>query len=253
MRNHISNYLKQAEHNVNQRVMSANGDGGFLGADGFKDDLFFTDDLNQENFYRQADGAGAGVAGGDMPTALPIILQISNASAAVVSNFNIFNAANVVGQSSLFTNGNYTASGVTVSSALPTTNVTYQNILANLISAPMTIGGTYLLSLSGSATQVNQPVGVNTYSNTGNSAGKILTFPLSPNQYQTSVFINRTPYRIDSQTYLTLTILASVVFQIWLYPSLDISLARGLNSNGNVSREYSAPKITQPSVAIMAR
>lgn len=243
MRNHVSQYLKQAQHNVNQSVM---------GADGFKDDLFFTDDLNQENFYRQADGASAAAAQ-DMPTSLPLILQISNASAAVVSNFNIFNAVNLIGQSSLFSSGNFTQSGVTVSSALPTTNVTYQNILANIISSPMTIGGTYLVSLSGSATQVNQPIGVNTYSATGNSAGKILTFPLSPNQYQATTFINRTPYRIDGQTYLTLTILASVVFQIWLYPSYDISLSRGLNQSGNVGREYNAPKIAQPTVAVLAK
>lgn len=249
MRGHIEQYLRQAQHNNNQHVMSADG---YLGADGFKDDLFFTDDMNQENFYRQADGGAApGVSGQDMPTALPIILQISNASAAVVSNFNIFNATNLIGQSSLFSNGNYTASGVTVSSALPTANVTYQNILGNLLSSPMTIGGTYLSSLAGAANQVNQAIGVNTYSNTGNSAGKILTFPLSPQQFQTTAFINRTPYRIDGQTYMTLTILASVVFQIWLYPSYDISLARGLNQSGNVGREYNAPKIAQPTIAIM--
>lgn len=252
MRNAVKQYLLNEQRNVQQNVMSANG--GYMGADGFKDDLFFTDDMNQENFYRQADGGNApGVAAQDMPTSLPIQLQISNASAATVSNFNIFNAVNLIGQSSLFSNGNFTQSGVTVSSALPTANVTYQNILGNLISSPMTVGGTYLVSISGSAVQVNQSIGVNTYSNTGNSAGKILSFPLSPNQFQTSTFINRTPYRIDGQTYLTLTILPSVVFQIWFYASYDISLARGLNQSGDVGRQYNAPKITQPSVAVLAK
>lgn len=252
MRSSVKQYLLNEQRNVNQRVMSANG--GYMGADGFKDDLFFTDDINQDNFYKQADGGNApAVAGQDMPTSLPIQLQLSNASAATVQNFNIFNAANFAGQSSLFTNGNFVQSGVTVSSALPTTNVTYQNILQNLVSSPMTVGGTYLVSVSGSAIQVNQSIGVNTYSNTGNSAGKILSFPLSPNQFQTTTFINRTPYRIDAQTYLTLTILPSVVFQIWFYVSYDISLARGLNQSGDVGRSYNAPKITQPSIAVLAK
>lgn len=250
MRGNVRDYLLREQHNVNQTQMGANG---YLGADGFKDDLFFTDDLNQENFFHRADGGGAAaVQDQNMPTSLPMILQISNASAATVSNFNIWNAANYVGQSSLFTNGNFLQSGITVSSALPTSQVTYQNLLANAISSPFTVGGTYMSSLSGSATQVNQPIGVNTYSGTGNSAGKILTFPLSPNQYQSSVFINRTPYRIDGQTYLTLTILPSVVFQIWFYVSFDVALSRALGDN-SVGRSYSAPKIAQPSVAVIAR
>ena len=255
MRHNVRDYLLHEQQGVNQSVMSANGD-SYMGADGFKDDLFFTDDLNQENFFMRADG-GAGaqpaqVQSQDMPTSLPMILQISNASAATVSNFNLWNAVTYIGQSTLFTNGNFLQSGITVSSALPTANVTYQNLLANTISSPFTVGGTYMSSISGTATQVNQPIGVNTFSGTGNSAGKILTFPLSPNQYQSSVFINRTPYRVDGQTYLTLTILPSVIFQIWFYVSYDVNLSRALGDN-SVGRNYKAPNITQPSVAVIAR
>lgn len=244
MRKNINNYLAQAQSEANQNVMSADGSrrgGRSFGADGFLDkNLYFTNDINPGEFYG-ADAGGA-AAQAAAPLSQPYILQISNASAAAVNNFNIWGSNIYLGNT--FSGGNLTINGVTISaSPMNNSNITYYSMLQQAQNSPFTVGKTYLASLAGAATQVFQPISVYTQDSNGNTATKLLTSPLSPNQFQSAVYENNFPYRIDGNTLITMTILASAVFQIYFYPSYTVNLARPLGDQP-VGRGYTAPQIS---------
>lgn len=242
-------YLRDAQANANQAVMSANGS-RYFGADGFIDKAMgFTNDLNPGEFY-PADGAGSSAAAAANPQGLsqPYIFTVSNASATQQSNFPLW-GANIYLDQSRFTwsQGVLTISGVSVTliSSPAGSLQSYYTALQQALTNNFTVGKTYLASISGSSTQVLQPLGVNTYDTNGNLAGKILPSPLSPNQYQAGVYENNFAYRIDGNTIVTINVLPSAVFQIYFYPSFTINLSRGLG-DAPIGRSFAAPAIGTP-------
>jgi len=251
MRKHLLNYLSDAHRDANQAIMSANGERKF-NADGFLDQAHnFTDPNDPANFFMRADGAAA------QPVAAqesqPYIITVSNASATQINGFNIWGAATYIGGSNSIAGaswsaGSLTISGVTLTSAI--SNMTYFEMLQQSNTSPFTVGRTYLASVSGSASQVIQPLSINTKDSNGNFAGKVLPSPLSPNQYQPGVYENRMPYRIDGLTTVGISILASAVFQIYFYPSFTVNLARTLGEQ-NLGRSFAAPSIGTPQVAVL--
>lgn len=230
MRHNIQKYLQDAQHGANQR---------YMGADGFLDGhRGFTNDLAPGEFY-PADGAAPAA----QQTALsqPYIVQVSNASAASVANFDIWWAANYLG--STFSAGSLTISGVTLSAAMNNTGITYYNMLQQSLTNNFTVGKTYLTMITGSNAQITQPISIYTQDINGNTAGKLLPTPLSPFQFQSSAIENNFAYRIDSNTAVRMTILASVVFQIYFYPSFTLNMARALGDNA-IGRSFAPPQIT---------
>lgn len=242
-----------ARHGANQNVMSANGDRHF-GADGWPNaPFYFTNDQNPGNFFR-ADGSPAGGQASIPPEqySAPYVIQISNASNAAVDQFTIWQANTYLGQYGNWSNGNYTANGITVSSQVGNTSVvTYQTVLQQSLTSPFTVGKMYLTSIAGSTAQLFTPLSLSTYDASGKSAQIPILSPLSPNQYQSSVFINTTPFRVDQFTGLTLNIFPSAVFQIWFYPSYTINLARGLDPNQPIGAAYQNTPIQQPAIAVL--
>ncbi len=246
MRNTVQKYLSIAEAEANQHVMSANGEKGrSFGADGFLDrSMYFTDPPggggNPANFYQSSFGAD-GEQAVQAPATLsqPYIVTVSNTSAARVQGFEIWGANIYLGNT--FSGGSLTISGVTISSAMPAP-VTYYTMLQQSLTNNFTIGKTYLRSVSGTAAQVFNALTVKTYDANGNFAGKLLPSPLSPMQYQSGAYENNMPYRIDGFTTVSIDIEASVVFQIYFYPSYTINLARGLGDRP-IGAGFAAPQI----------
>ncbi len=230
---YIKKYLQDARNFSNEK---------YLNVEGFSD---FTNDGG--DFYN-ADDAGAAPSMGAMRTSQPYIIQISNASATAVSNFDVLGAYQYINNSG-FANGTLTMSNCVVSSAIA--NVTYQQFLYQSMNSPFSVGLTYIESVSGSSTQVTQTITLNTTDANGNQALKTLVPVLDPYQQQSSIVALNQLYDIDGFTKLTITsVLASVVFRLHFYPKNNLNIARGLRGNA-VAAQYGNPRIIKDQVKVI--
>lgn len=230
--NKIMNKYLQSERNAAHQE--------FANADGFPgSDLYFAGGNDNPNFFN-ADAASGSAA--PVRRSQPYILNITNISAAQVSSFDIFGAYQYLNTGiGTWANGSLTISGVTISSGL-TGAATYQFLLAQSAQSPFSIGRTQITVGSGSSTQMNQPITVNTTDANGNTAGIPLIPVTSPFQQQTNTLILDQLFRIDGGTKLTMNILASVSFSLYLYPQDNINIARGL-SGMPVAASYQNPNL----------
>lgn len=210
----------------------------FANADGFPgNDLYFAGGNDNPGFFNAEGGGEAAPA----RKAQPYVINVVNASAAQISNFDIFGAFEYLNTGvGTWSAGSLTISGVTISSGL--SNVTYQFLLGQSQLSPFSIGRTQIIVGSGSSTQASQPITVNTKDANGNAAQIALTPLYSPFQQQTNTLILDQMFRIDGGTKLTMTILASVSFTLYLYPQDNINIARGL-AGQPVAQSYANPQL----------
>jgi len=116
-------------------------------------------------------------------------------------------------------------------------------MLYQFMNNPFSIGLTYIQSAS--STQLLETISVQTKDANGNLAQKPLIPTIDPYQQQSTVLAMRYGYRIDGYTKLILnSILASTSVKLYLYPSDNINLARGLAGKA-VSRDYASPGIVR--------
>lgn len=209
----------------------------FANADGFPgNDLYFTGGAGSGFF--NADAAAPAEAA---RKSQPYVINIVNVSAAQVSSFDIFGAYEYLNPvNGVWANGSLTISGVTISSGL--SNVTYQFLLNQSSLSPFSIGRTQIVVGSGASTQASQPITVNTKDANGNAAQIALTPLISPYQQQTNTLVMEQMFRIDGGTKLTMNILASVSFSLYLFPQDSINIARGLSGQA-VSAQYANPEL----------
>lgn len=190
-------------------------------------------------------GWAAAGSGSAMPATAQYIIQISNASAAAVSSFDLFGAGQYLnggnGGGTWSNNGNFTLNGVTISSLFNT--ISYQSMLAAFNTQPFVAGGVYLESVTGSSQQVSD-----VYTLTSQDAGgELYSKPIKPfkdpYQFQNGITYNNTSFVINTLTKLTwTTIYASAVFQITLFPAQVIDPTQAL-TNGSVNTFYGKPKV----------
>jgi len=222
--------------NIRKYLAAAQGRAheSFLNADGFFDcDLSFT---ASEDFM----SANGEMGGGSAPTSQPYIIQISNTGSAT-SNFDVLGSYEYINNSGFSAGGSLTIGSVTISSAVP--NVNYRQMLYQFMNNPFSVGLTYIQSASN--TQLLEVISVETQDANGNLAQKPLVPTIDPYQQQTTVLAMRYGYRIDGYTKLIINqILASTSVKLYLYPSDNINLARGLNGNA-VSRQFGSPGIVR--------
>jgi hypothetical protein len=220
----IRKYLSDAQNRAHE---------GFVNADGFfDDDLSFTagDD------FMSADGAAIPAAA---PTSQPYIIQVANTGGAV-SSFDVLGSYEYINNAG-FNAGSLTIGNVTITSAIP--NVTYQQMLYQFMNNPFSVGLTYIQSAS--STQLLETISVQTKDANGNLAQKPLVPTVDPYQQQTTVLAMRYGYRIDGYTKLILNqVLASTTVKLYLYPSDNINLARGLAGRA-VSKDFGSPGIVR--------
>lgn len=227
----VRNYIEKARMNANENYAGFAGQPRFANATGQA--------LNVHNApsTMRADGGGGQNAA---PQSQPYIITISNASASAVSSFDVLGAYSYLNNAG-FSNGNLTVSGVTISSAI--SNVNYQQFLYQSMNQPFSVGLTYIESVSGSASQITQPITLNTQDANGNQLLRTIVPTIDPYQQQTTIVAVRQLYSIDGFTKLTFSsILASVVFRVHFYPSTNINLAAGLQGTA-VTQQYANPNI----------
>lgn len=222
----IRKYLADAQRSAHE---------GFVNADGFfDDDLSFT--ASEEFMSANGNDMGASSA----PTSQPYIINITNTGSAV-SAFDVLGSYEYISSNNFNASGNFVTGNVTISSAIP--NVTYQQMLYQFMNNPFSIGLTYIQSAS--STQLLETISVQTKDANGNLAQKPLIPTIDPYQQQTTVLAMRFGYRIDGYTKLILNqVLATTSVKLYLYPSDNINLARGLAGKA-VSRDYASPGIVR--------
>jgi hypothetical protein len=193
-----------------------------------------------------ADAQGMGYS--PAPQAQPYIIQVSNASATAVSNFDVLGAYQYINNTG-FSNGTLTISNCVISSAI--SNVTYQEFLYQSMNSPFSVGLTYLESVSSTTGQVTQTLTLNTRDANGNQALKTLVPTIDPYQQQSNIIAMKQNYRIDGFTKLTIaSVLSQSVLRIHFYPADNINIARGLAGKA-VSRQFGSPNIVRSSVAVV--
>lgn len=225
----VKNYLAQAKNKAHE---------SFVGADGFVDDLAFTGD----DFF-QANGAGQGrnVGGGSAPTSQPYIVEITSTSGSAVTNFEILGSYEFINNAGFTAGGDLVIGSITISSGIA--GITYREMLYQFMNNPFSIGLTYIQSAT--ANQILETLSVNTRDANGNEAQKTLVPTLDPYQQQSTVLAMKYNYRIDGFTKIIIrSILANATVKIYMYPSDNINLARGLAGN-NVSRQFGNPGIVK--------
>lgn len=230
---YIRQYMQNARNFANE---------SYLNADGFIDnDMQFS---GGDDFFN-ADGMPMAQSG-STPTSQPYVINLVNASASAVSNFDVLGAYQYL-QNTGFSNGSLTISGITISSGIA--NVTYQQFLYQTMNSPFSVGLTYIQSAT--TGQLTQPLTLNTQDANGNQALKAIIVTIDPYQQQTSVVAVKQLYRIDGYTKITIaSVLASAVVQFQFYPSDNINLARGL-AGRPASRQFGNPNIVKSSVAVI--
>jgi hypothetical protein len=219
----VGKYLANAQRMANE---------SFNNADGFiDDDLSFTGD----DFFNNADGGAASAQ-----TSQPYIITVTNSGSAV-ANFSVLGSFEYINNSGFDAAGDLTVNGVTISSGIA--GVTYREMLYQFMNNPYSVGLTYLQSSSES--QILETVSVNTKDANGNTAQKTLVPTIDPYQQQSTVVAMKYAYRIDGFTKLIIRqVLANTTVKLYLYPSDNINLARGL-SGSNVARQYGNPGIVK--------
>lgn len=243
---HVRGYLQQAQRNAHQNTMSANGRGErTMGADGWlrnpAPSRQFTADAESGQFFPATGPAGGGNGGGQQSYSQPYIIQVSNASAATVSDFDLWGAI-IYSQQPAYpfnADGSQTRGAITLSTTYPSP-VTYQTMLQQSNTGVFTVGWTHLEVLSGPNGQISLPWTLKTFDINSAFARRSLPNPTPGTQFQAGVKDNYTPYDIDGSTTLGMTILGSAVFLMYFYPVANINLSRSLLGQ-NSSRTFSPP------------
>lgn len=237
--NQSQQYLARVRSSMRSGYNNANGNGGFRNATG-------SQLANQPGRVgmRPAGWAANGGASA-MPATSQYIIQISNASASAVANFDILGAVKYLnggyGGGSWSANGNFTLNGVTISSLFST--ISYQAMLGAFVTQPFTAGGVYLESITGASQQVSD-----VYTLTSQDpGGQLYSAPIKPfkdaYQFQNGITYNNSSFIVNNLTTLTWQqIYASAVFQITLFPAQVIDATQALNG-GSVNTQYGAPRV----------
>lgn len=222
----VSKYLANAQREAHE---------SFLGADGFiDDDLSFTGD----DFFG---ASGQPMGGGSAPTSQPYIITVTSTSGSAVSNFEVLGSYQYVNSANFQANGDYVDGSITISSGV--SGITYREMLNQFATTPFSVGLTYIQSAT--ANQVLETLSVNTRDANGNLAQKTFVPTIDPYQQQSTIVAMRYAYRIDGFTKIILRqVLANATVKLYLYPSDNINLARGL-SGSSVNRGFANPQIVK--------
>ena len=231
--NYVQNYLQKVKRGNNANQM--NMDGRYANMSGRHNQ--FTGGVMGNNYFNQTGGA-ATAAPAAAPAATPshpYVITVSNNTSSAVAAFPLFGANALVfgGGGGSWSGGNYTLSGVTVSSGLP--NVTYQTLVSQSQTQPFTIGSTAITATTVDA-QIQQTINVTTTDANGQSQSVPIIFLKDPYQNQTDIIVNNTPYRIDGTTAMNISsVLPNAVFNLFLYPAQNINPAQQLWGNATTN------------------
>jgi hypothetical protein len=234
------------KNNVAQKYVNAHRQAMGASQSGFRNAYGSTTLANSPSMTGQKPaGWNANGTANAMPSSKPFLLQISNASAAAVSNFAVFGAnlylTGAAGGGTWSSNGNFTLNGVTIS--VVSGGLNYQQFLSASQQKPFTIGCVYLKSIAGSTDQVNDTYQLASVSQSGQTYSEPITPFIDPYQQQNNITVENTLFNIDGLTTLTWqTIYASAVFSLRLFPAQQIDPTQVLNGQ-SAGQVNGAPKV----------
>ena len=209
----------------------------------------FVDDqyhfVGQSNRYMLATGGGGQVA-----PSLPYSITISSASAAAVSNFDVFGASTYLNNPNVTfdANGNLIIGAITILSTTP--NVSYRDLLQQTGWQPFTCGQTYI-QCSSPTSQILTPYTITTK----DSSGVVYQIPGKPKkdpyQQQSDLLIDSSVWSIDGLSKMTFsTIQPFAVINLDFYPQSNVNSGRLLN-NQQPGRDYGNPGIIRSSQSVI--
>ncbi len=234
MTNNLDRYFSDAEENIHENYMSANG-GDFSDWD----DSF--DFGGSEEEYVNATGAA------DASTSQPYIISLYNSSAADVSSVEVGGAFNNI----TTTVGDKSAtSGIAYSMGI--TGITYLEFLWQSTTKPFVVGLTYL-QCDASSAQVLETIVVKVVDSNGNQQQKTLVPTIDPYQNQSDITVLKHTYKWDGFTTLTVNkILTGKTLKVYLFPSETVSQGRALTGN-SIARGYGNPNVVRQDKIVLAR
>lgn len=232
--NNVTRYIKNAERSVN-------ASGSFHNAAGVTQFA-----PTHRSGWNQASGNQTGMAA---PTSQPYILTVTNASAGAISNFDIFGANTYLfGGYGTYSTGSWTYQNVTVSSGIAST--TYQALLSQLLTKPISVGQMRIVFYGGSSSILNSPVTYNVTNQDGSSVNIPLIFQLNSFQQITTQVDNYQQFTLDGNSKLTFSsIPANTGFQVLLFPVQAIDVTASLVGSP-VSNTFANPRVNQQSVTL---
>ncbi len=181
---------------------------------------------------------------------LPYSIIVSSASAAAVSNFDVFGASTYLNNPNVTfnANGDLVIGSITISSATP--GVTYRDLLTQSGWQPFTVGQTYI-QCSSPASQILVPFTVNTK----DSNGVAMQIPIKPKkdpyQQQQDLIVDPTVWSIDGLTRITYNqILPFAVLALDFYPQANINSGRLLNGQ-TPGKDYGNPGIIRSNMTVI--
>lgn len=199
---------------------------GFADADGYGDSELLNAD------------ASPAAANANAPTSAPYIISVTNNTTANVSNVVVLGAGQNL-PASVTNYGNPTS--ITISMGV--SGITYGEFLFQTLNQPFTVGLTYLQSSN--ASQILTPYTLQHKQATGRLCQDPIIPLFDPYQNLSSMTIQKRLFTVDGNTMLTFsTIYASATLNIYLFPSNQINIRRGL-LNAPVEESYASPKIVQ--------
>jgi len=234
MENNLDRYFSDAENNIHDNYMSANG-----GEYSDWDDSF--DFGGSEEEYVNANG------GGDASSSQPYIISLYNSSAADLANVEVGGAFNnittTVGDKS-------TTLGIAYTMGI--SGVTYLEFLWQSTTKPFVVGLTYL-QCDGSSAQVLETIVVKVVDSNGNQQQKTLVPTIDPYQNQSDITVLKHTYKWDGFTTLTVNnIITAKTLKIYLYPSETVSQGRALTGN-SIARGYGNPNVVRQDKIVLGQ
>lgn len=228
----LNRYFSDAEENISNEFMSANGVNDW-------DDAF--DFGGSEEEYLNAVGSA------DASSSQPYIISLYNSSAADLSNVEIGGAYN-----NITTTVGTKANTEGIEYTMGISGVTYLEFLWQSSSKPFVVGLTYLQSDGGSAA-VLETITVKVVDSNGNQQQKTLVPTIDPYQNQTDITVLKHTYKWDGFTTLTVNKIATTrTLKVYLYPSETVSQGRALTGN-SIARGYGNPNVVRQDKIVLGQ
>ena len=233
----LDQYFSDAEENISNEYMSANGVNEW-------DDAF--DFGGNEEEYYNANGASAV----DASASQPYIISLYNSSggAADLSNVEVGNAYSAItGNGTTLNAGNTPGLAYTMGIS----GVTYLEWLWQTTTKPFVVGLTYLQS--DTSAQVLQTIVVKVVDANGNQQQKTLVPTIDPYQNQSDITVLKHSYKFDGFTSLTINeITNGKTLKCYLFPSETATIGRSLTGS-SIARGYSNPNVVRQDKIVLGQ
>jgi hypothetical protein len=240
----LNRYFSDAEENISNEHMSANGDRYSDWDDAF-------DFGGSEEEYLNAMGSA------DASSSQPYIISLYNSTAADVASVEIGGAYNTITKVTTIAAGGGIPAGEAGNTAdilynMAISGVTYLEFLWQSSSKPFVVGLTYIQSDAGS-TQVLETIVVKVVDSNGNQQQKTLVPTIDPYQNQTDITVLKHTYKWDGFTTLTVnSIAAKATLKVYLFPSETVSQGRALTGN-SIARGYGNPNVVRQDKIVLGQ